>query len=104
MKGKRPKKNKRKSNSDNNKKTGKTYTGTLDVTKHGAGYVICENLERDIFIPQDVMNGGLHGDLVEVLLIKKYNPDKKPKGKIIKILERKNTKVIGIIKETHFGK
>lgn len=75
----------------------RTYLqGTLDMTSKGNGYVIVEELEEDIFIPEDRLNKAFHGDVVEVFL-KPKRKGGRGKGEIVKVLERKKEKYVGVI-------
>ncbi len=88
MKRKNSKKTKTKSQSN-------TYTGTLDVTRSGIGYVIVENQDKDIFVrPQD-FNKALHGDRVKVS-VTKHNPRTgRMEGQVEEVVERKQSEFIG---------
>ena len=55
-----------------------TYTGILEITSKGTGYVIVKDLEEDIFIPNNSLNKALNGDEVEVYV---YKEDEKAKVK-----------------------
>lgn len=72
------------------------YTGILDVTSKGTGYVIVEELENDIFIPANGMNKALHGDEVEVYVYKRRRKGK-IEGEIAKIIKRKKNEFVGVI-------
>ncbi len=73
----------------------KTAVGTIDMTQKGAGYVIVEDLETDIYIAASDTNQSMNGDTVEV----KVMPGKKGKlkGRVTKVLERKKTEFVGTI-------
>src|SRR5210317_747194 len=43
-----------------------TFTGILDISSKGSGYVIVEDLDDDIYIPSNNLNKALNGDEVEV--------------------------------------
>ncbi|HEX5026631.1 MAG TPA: ribonuclease R [Agriterribacter sp.] len=88
MKSKNHKKTKTKSQSN-------TYTGTLDVTRSGIGYVIVENQEKDIFVrPQD-FNRALHGDKVKVNVTKSNPRTGRMEGVVEEVMERKQSEFIG---------
>lgn len=70
--------------------------GTLDMTTSGNGYVIVEELDDDIFVPEHRLNKAFHGDTVEVYYRPKRN-SKKWDGEIIKVLERKKEQYVGIV-------
>lgn len=77
--------------------------GYFQANARGFGFVTIENEEEDIFIGEDDLGGAFDGDRVEVIIIKK--PDgKRKEGKIVKILERGVTKVVGYFQRSkNFG-
>jgi len=72
------------------------YTGIVDITSRGKGYVIVEDLEEDIFISSKNLNKAFHGDKVEVYLFKRRKRGRN-EGEITQILERKKTEFVGTI-------
>src|SRR5690625_285033 len=70
----------------------KFFTGKMDVTSSGMGYVIVEGEEDDIFIKNKNLNKALDGDTVRVLQFSKKG---KREGKVVEVLERKRTEVVG---------
>ena len=70
-------------------------TGKVNIAKNGYGFLIQDNDEEDIFIGRDNLNGAINDDIVLVDIFTRNN---KIEGKVIKILERKLTRVIGTIK------
>jgi ribonuclease R len=82
----------------NKKFTPKKYTGKLDITRSGMGYVIVDGLDKDIIIRPGDYNTSLHGDTVEVELKDPgNNPNKRKEGIIINVITRKQTEFIGTI-------
>ncbi len=73
-----------------------TYTGILDITTKGAGYVMVEGLENDIFIPSNSLNKALHGDEVEVYVFRRKR-NGKSEGEVTKVIQRKRNEFIGVI-------
>lgn len=57
-----------------------------------------DELLDDIFIPARYSGGALQGDFVEVF-VKEKGPKKKNEGRVVKILERGQETMIGIVKE-----
>jgi len=81
----------------------KFFYGKVQTTSKGFGFLICENLETDIYIARDNLNSALNGDEV---IVKKYNQSsgEKPEGKVVSIVKRTNTKVVGVFqKKKDFG-
>ena len=74
----------------------KLYIGVIDMTNNGSGFAIVDELENDIFIPNYRLNKALHGDLVEVEIIKQ-KAGKRPEGEVVKIIERAKTHFTGIV-------
>ncbi|MEC7263569.1 MAG: ribonuclease R [Bacteroidota bacterium] len=72
------------------------FTGKVDLTSSGNAYVIVDELDQDIFIPNNRLNKAFHGDTVEVFLKPSRN-GKKPEGEISKVLERKKSSYVGIV-------
>ncbi len=75
----------------------KLYIGIIDMTNNGSGFAIVDELEQDIFIPNYRLNKALHGDMVEVEIVKQ-KPGKRPEGEVVKIIERAKTHFTGIVK------
>ncbi|MGM0478139.1 MAG: ribonuclease R [Bacteroidota bacterium] len=70
-------------------------TGRLDATSRGAGYVISEDSEQDIYIAPKHINQAMHGDEVEVEVIARRK--NKIEGTITKIIERKTSHFVGTL-------
>jgi ribonuclease R len=72
------------------------YTGVLDVSVRGSGYVICEDFENDIYIASNNINKALNGDEVEFYAYKRRKRGKF-EGEITKIIKRAKTEYVGVI-------
>lgn len=72
--------------------------GTLEMTQRGAGFVIVEGEDSDIFIPPSKTNQGLDGDRVKVQITKTGKSRKE--GRIIEVIERERTQFVGTIQLT----
>ncbi len=70
--------------------------GVMRANKKGFGFVEVDQLEDDIYIAQENMNGAIHDDIVLVEVTSKMNLDR-IEGRILKIIERKNQRHIGLI-------
>ena len=68
--------------------------GIIETTKRGAGYVVMEGEEDDIYIAQKNRNRALNGDLVEVKLFSKTG---KPEGEVVKIIDSANKLIVGTL-------
>ncbi len=71
------------------------HQGIVDMSSNGNAYVTCKDLAQDVFIPNNLLNKALHGDVVEVYVF----PRRKDKleGEITQIIERKRTTFVGIV-------
>lgn len=79
------------------------YEGIVDITSRGNAYVICEELEKDIYIPSRNLNHALHNDLVKVYVYKRKK-NKKQEGDVVEILERAKTEFVGVLQmNKNFG-
>lgn len=77
------------------KPSGKTYTGTLDITRSGMGFVIVENMQKDILVRPSDQNRAFHGDKVKVKVTRERGT--RSEGEVLEVLERKQTEFIGTI-------
>ena len=71
------------------------HRGVVDMASNGNAYVICEDLEQDVFIPNNLLNKALHGDVVEVYVFPRRR--EKLEGEITQIIERKRTTFVGVV-------
>lgn len=79
------------------------YTGILDMTTKGFGYVVVEELDDDIFIPENALNKALDGDEVQVYIYNKRRK-RKSEGEVVKIINRKRTEFVGVLQlQPNFG-
>ncbi|WP_298515152.1 ribonuclease R [uncultured Kordia sp.] len=72
------------------------YTGIVDMTSRGQGFVICDDFEEDIFVPSHKLNRALDGDEVEVYVYKRRR-NNRPEGEITNIVKRKKTEFVGVL-------
>jgi len=72
------------------------FEGIVDITSRGNAYVICEDLEHDIYIPSRNLNHALHKDLVKVYVYNRKK-NKKQEGDIVEILKRSKTEFVGVL-------
>lgn len=70
--------------------------GVMRANKKGFGFVEIENMEDDVYISQDNMNGAIHDDVVLVEITSKMTLDRL-EGRILRIIERKIQRYIGLI-------
>ena len=72
-----------------------THKGKIEITRSGMGYVTVEAMQRDVLVRPQHFNMALHGDTVEVEIIKQGGA--KPEGIISKVVDRNPTEFIGTI-------
>lgn len=72
------------------------YTGILDLSSKGSGYIICEEFEDDVFVSSNNINKALDGDEVEFYMYKRRHRGKL-EGEITNILKRAKTEYVGTI-------
>lgn len=79
--------------------------GKLQAHKKGFGFLIPEvEGEKDVFIPSSFMNGAMNGDKVLVQITREDLNGKKREGEVAEILERANTRIIGVYEDSrNFG-
>ena len=73
--------------------------GKVDMTTSGSGYVEVEGLPNDIYIGEKDLGIALHGDLVEVAILR-VKRNGKPIGKVIEVLERAKTEFVGTLQKS----
>ena len=72
------------------------YTGIVDMGARGNAYVVCEELDDDIFIPRNNVNKAFHKDEVEVYVYRRRK-NNKLEGEIVNIIERATTEFVGVL-------
>jgi len=97
-----PKNTKKKSKSPD---TGRNiYTGKLEVTRSGMGFVVVEGLEKDIMIERDGMNNAFNGDEVKVEVKGHIDNNKRVKGTVVEVVRRKQSEFSGRVEvHPHFA-
>ncbi|PRP67752.1 ribonuclease R [Nonlabens agnitus] len=72
------------------------YTGKIDVSSRGTGYVITNELQEDIMVPRKSLGQALNGDEVEVFVYHRRR-GQQPEGEITRIIKRAKTEFVGTI-------
>jgi ribonuclease R/exosome complex exonuclease DIS3/RRP44 len=81
----------------------KYHYGKIDINLNGNGFVICDELEKDIFIPKRNLNHALNGDYVKVYIYHRKS-NGKTEGEVIEIIERAKEKFVGVLElSKNFG-
>lgn len=83
----------------------KLYQGRMDMTRTGAGYLVTDALDTDVFIGIKHMGGALNGDTVRVQLFPKRprrrgEPERKPEGQVVEIVQRATEHFLGTIRKS----
>lgn len=77
--------------------TGEAYEGYVDITRSGAAYIVCDKLERDVYVSPKFLNRALHGDRV-LVAVDRFRMNR-PEGKIIRIIHRVTDMFIGTFRQ-----
>ena len=77
--------------------------GVMRANKKGFGFVEIDNMEDDIYVSQEDMNGAIHDDVVLVEITSKMSLDRL-EGRVLRIIERKTKNFIGLINFDKDGK
>lgn len=91
MRKKNSTKKKHKSTAD---KSGQ-FTGKLDITRSGMGFVIVDQQDQDILIRPNDFNTAMHGDKVTVKITRDSGRNGRLQGVITEVLERKQKVFMG---------
>ena len=76
------------------------FVGKFVAHRKGYGFVESdEEFTQDLFIPKDDINGALHNDRVMAEIVTTATEDKRAEGKVIKIIKREVTRVVGLFQE-----
>ena len=70
--------------------------GVMRANKKGFGFVEIENMEDDVYISHENMNGAIHDDIVLVEITSKMTLDRL-EGRILRIIKRQVQRYIGEI-------
>jgi ribonuclease R len=81
----------------------KTDRGRISVHRDGYGFVTPDGGGEDIFIPSKFLKGALHGDLVEASSSPSRMGGNKLDGRVLAVLERATSRVVGRFEETRRG-
>ncbi|MCB9283389.1 MAG: ribonuclease R [Lewinellaceae bacterium] len=75
----------------------KTVEGVVDITRTGSGFIVCEGMEEDIFVPSKSMGSALDGDRVKIAYWRGRGR-KKMEGEVLEVLERATEHFVGTIR------
>ena len=78
--------------------------GVYSKAKKGFGFVSLSEKELDdIYIPKGSEGNAMDGDTVQILITKEKQDDSSAEGKIVKVMKRAVTEVLGLVKERREG-
>ncbi|MGB3607820.1 ribonuclease R family protein [Psychroserpens sp.] len=72
------------------------HLGRVDMASRGAGYIISDDFEDDVYISSNNMNKALHGDEVEFYAYKRRKRGKL-EGEVTSIIKRAKSEYVGVI-------
>ena len=78
------------------KNTKTHYKGTLDLTSSGNGYIICDELESDVFVERKNLSKAFQGDKVSFSLVRSKKRSKR-EGIINEIIQRSRSTYVGTL-------
>lgn len=95
--------NSKKNNKDNNSSKS-SYTGKLEISRGGMGFVVVEGQAKDIIVKREQMGNALNGDTVTVEVHGYADNNKRQEGTITKVIHRKQSEFSGRVQvHEHFG-
>lgn len=76
----------------------KRLTGTFQAHSRGFGFVVREDSQEDVFIPEENMGGAFQGDEVEFVILRDKcgSGGQRKEGKIVRILSRGTMHIVGM--------
>ena len=82
----------------------RTLKGIYSKAKKGFGFVSLSEKELDdIYIPKGSEGNAMDEDTVQILITKEKQVDSSAEGKIVKVMKRAVTEVLGLVKERREG-
>ncbi len=79
------------------KTKGGQLIGKIDMTQHGYGFLVTEDMEEDVFIPRNLLHTALDGDTVKVYVYPARRRRGRLEGEVMEILKRSRDSFVGII-------
>ncbi len=75
----------------------RTLEGTLEMRRGGFGFVQPEKARdgADVFVPPESLRNAIHGDRVLVAIDDGPQPSRGPRGTVVRVLQRPDTRVVG---------
>ena len=81
------------------------FIGKFISHRKGFGFIESDKEDiRDLYIQAKDVNGAMHGDRVMAEITKETSGDKRAEGKIVRVIKREVTKIVGVFKPNNsFG-
>lgn len=96
--------NKKTQGRKNNNTSKSSYTGKLEITRGGMGFVVIEGQAKDIIVKREHMGNALNGDTVVVEAGSQSDKNKRQEGTITKVVHRKQNEFSGRLQvHEHFA-
>ena len=70
--------------------------GKVDITSRGYAYIICAELDEDVFVPAHALNSAQNDDIVRVRILRRRSKGRL-EGEVVKVLERARDTYVGIL-------
>ncbi|MFN5147709.1 MAG: ribonuclease R [Flavobacteriia bacterium] len=74
---------------------GNTVEGNIELTARGAGFVVTDDEEDDVFVAPQNLGQALNGDRVKVRIFKRGKS--RNEGEVIEVIDRERTQFVGTI-------
>ena len=75
--------------------------GTISLAQGGYGFFISQNKDmNDVFISKDNLGDAFDGDKVKIEITKEASKGKNAEGRVLEIIERGKTKIVGTFQES----
>ena len=71
-------------------------TGEVQLTLKGAGYIISEESDEDVFVTQSNLKHALNGDTVKVYMYAKRR-GRQPEGEVVEIIKKSKVNIVGVV-------
>lgn len=75
--------------------------GRLDMTQRGAGFVVPNEGQGDIYIGQEHLNTALNGDWVKVNIFNRGKGNDRISGEIVEVVKRNKLEFVGLVQVSH---
>jgi ribonuclease R len=79
------------------KETNQYVTGIIDFTQQGTAFVIVNESDKDVFIPEKKTRDALNGDLVKINIVHRKKGSRQ-EGEVVEVIRRARTEFVGIIR------